>query len=159
MKYTSIMHIAFYTDKMEEMIAFYCDKLGARQKALVRYGAYIDSDDRPDFQKIAKEDPERIFNTYIEIADGQFIELFPAVPDQKEHTGWNEHKGYSHFALLVDDIFKTRQDLEAKGVIFDTDISKGPSETYKMWVTDPDGNRFEIMQYTADSVQIKGNIS
>ncbi len=158
MNYSCIMHIAFYTDKMDEMVDFYCNKLGAREKSIVRYGAYIDYDDRPALQKIAKEDPERIFNIYLEIADGQFIELFYASPDQKDYTGWNEHKGYSHFALLVDDIFKTRQELEDKGLVFDTDISKGPSETYKMWAHDPDGNRFEIMQYTADSVQIKGNI-
>ena len=157
MKYKNIMHVAFFTDHYEEMVDFYVNKLGAKQKVIVKYDVYLHRDDRPAMQKIAREDPDRIFNTYLEIADGQFIELFPANENQKAHTGWNEHKGYSHFALLVDDIFQTRKELEESGVVFDTEISKGPSETYQMWAHDPDGNRFEIMQYTENSVQVKGN--
>lgn len=37
MKYNSIMHVAFFTDKMDEMIDFYCNKLGATLKTVVRY--------------------------------------------------------------------------------------------------------------------------
>lgn len=110
MNFQSIMHIAFFTDHMEEMLDFYVNRLGLKTKAVTRYGAYLDRDDRPDMQKIAKEYPERIFNLYIEIAPGQFIELFPAGENQKPHTKWNEHRDYSHFALLVEDIFQTKQD-------------------------------------------------
>lgn len=157
MHFRSIMHIAFFTDDMEAMLDFYVNRLGLKKKFTVKYGAYLHRDDRPAMQQIARQDPERIFNVYIEIAPGQFIELFPANEGQKPHTGWNEHRDYSHFALLVDDIFKTRAELVEAGITPDTDISKGPSETYKMWLHDPDGNKFEIMQYTADSIQIKGN--
>ena len=107
---------------------------------------------------LAESDPEGIFNVYIEIADGQFIELFPAQEDQTEDVGWNQRLGYSHFSLTVDDIFETKKELEEKGLIPDTQPSKGPSETWQMWFHDPDGNRFEIMQYTEDSYQLKGHI-
>lgn len=157
MKFNSLMHIAFYTDKMDEMLDFYINKLGLKKKAVIKYGVYIDRDDRPMMQEIAKVDPERIFNIYIEIAPGQFIELFPADESQKPHTEWNTHKDYSHFALLVDDIYKTKEELMEKGIAIDTDISKGPSETYQMWLHDPDGNKFEIMQYTEKSIQVIGN--
>ena len=157
MKFNSVMHVAFFTDRMEEMLDFYVNKLGLKKKAVVKYGAYLDRDDRPVMQKIAREDPERIFNIYIEIAPGQFVELFTVDEKQKPHTKWNEHKDYSHFALLVDDIFKTREEFLAAGIEPDTDISKGPSETYQMWLHDPDGNKFEVMQYTENSVQVKGN--
>lgn len=157
MRFKSIMHVAFFTDHMDEMLDFYVGKLGLKKKAVVRYGAYLDREDRPAMRKIAQTDPERIFNVYIEIAPGQFIELFPANEGQRPHTEWNEHKDYSHFALLVDDIFQTREDLLAAGVELDTDISKGPSETYQMWLHDPDGNRFEVMQYTERSIQVVGN--
>lgn len=158
MKYNSIMHIAFYTDKFDEMIDFYTKKLGGTLKTVVRYDVYASRDDRPAMQKIAKEDLNRIFNTYIELAPLQFIELFPAYEGQKNFTEFNEHKGYSHFALIVDDIYEARKELEANGVVFDTQISKGPSKTYQMWTRDPDGNRFEIMQFTPNSIQVKGNV-
>lgn len=157
MLFTSMMHIALYTDQMDAMRQFYCEQLGASVKVLTRYKAYLHRDDRPENQAIAKTDPERIFNLYLEIAPGQFLELFPKMKGQKEHTPFNEHLGYSHYSLLVDDIFATRKKLIANGVVMDTDISKGPSETYQMWVSDPDGNRIEIMQFTDQSWQVIGH--
>ena len=153
-----MMHIAFYTDRMDEMIKFYTEKLGASIKVCTKYKQYIDRDDRPYFQKIAQQDPEKVFNVYLEIAPGQFVELFPKMPDQADDVGWNERLGYSHYALTVDDIFETRKTLEERGVVFDSEISKGPSQTYQMWMHDPDGNMFEIMQYTQNSYQVKGHI-
>ena len=158
MKFNCMMHVAFYKDRMDEMIAFYTEKLGATVKVCTRFKQYIDCDDRPYLQEIARKDPERIFNIYLEIALGQFVELFPKNPNQIDDVGWNERLGYSHFALTVDDIFETRKELEERGVVFDSPISKGPSETYQMWVHDPDGNKFEIMQYTENSYQVKGHI-
>ena len=158
MNVESIMHVAFNTDQMDELITFYTKKMGFRLKTVVRYGIYLDRDDRPAFQAIAKEDPDRIFNAYIEVCDRQFLELFPKTPGQGEHIGFNTNLGYSHFALVVDDIHETRKELEERGVVFDTNISKGPSETYQMWLHDPDGNKFEIMQFTENSIQLKGNI-
>ena len=159
MKYSNIMHIAFYTDKMDEMIDFYTNKLGGTIKVLTRYAVYANRDDRPYFQKIALEDPQRIFNVYIELAPNQFIELFPATPEQtKNEAEWNSQLGYSHFALTVDDIFEAKKELEEKGVLPFTQPSKGPSGTWQCWFNDPDGNKFEMMQYTEDSYQVKGHI-
>lgn len=157
MLFGRLMHVAFFTSRMEEMIAFYTDKLEGRIKVLVKYGEYLDRDDRPAFQQIAREDPDRIFNVYIEVAEGQFIELFPL--SEAEAAERNGKTGYDHFALTVNDIFETRRILEEKGIVFDTEISKGPSGTYQMWLHDPDGNRFEIMQYTAESYQVKGHVT
>lgn len=97
MEFKSIMHVAFFTDQMEEMLDFYVNKLGLKKKAVVKYGVYLNRDDRPEMQKIAKIDPERIFNIYIEIALGQFIKLFMADESQKPHTKWNSHKDLLHF--------------------------------------------------------------
>ena len=156
--FKSLMHIALYTDNMDEMIRFYTEVLGAVIKVRTTYRSYLDRDDRPEQQKIAGNDPERIFNVYLELAEGQFIELFPKKEGQINDVGWGERLGYHHYALLVDDIYKAREELSAKGLQFDTDISKGPSGTYQMWAHDPDGNKFEIMQFTADSYQVKGHI-
>lgn len=153
-----MMHIALYTDQMNEMLDFYTKQLGGNLKVLIRYKEYLNRNDRPENQAIAKIDPERIFNVYIELAPMQFLELFPKKEGQKQHTNFNECLGYSHYSLLVDDIFKTREILVSHNVFIDTEISKGPSETYQMWITDPDGNRIEIMQFTNQSLQIVGKV-
>lgn len=159
MSYISMMHIAFYTDHMDEMIDFYVNRLGAKMKCVTRYKVYADRPDRPQFQAMAKTEPEKIFNVYLEIAPGQFIELFPKMPGQLEdEREWQMRVGYSHFALLTEDIFAAKEALEQKGVLPISQPSKGPSETWQMWFQDPDGNRFEIMQYTENSVQVKGNV-
>ena len=156
--FKSIMRVAIYTDKLDEMIDYYVNKLGAKIKVFIRYKEYLDRDDRPQNQKIAKEDPERVFNAYLEIAPNQFLELFPRMEGQKDHAGFNERVGFSHYSLLVDDIFKTREELLKKGVKIDTEITKGPSETYQMWLTDPDNNRIEVMQFTDRSYQVVGKV-
>lgn len=158
MHFNNIMHIAFYTDNLEGMLDFYENKMGFTRKVLVRYGAYRYRPDRPAMYKIAQENPDRIFNIYLEAAPGQFLELFEKMEGQEPHDRWNQRLGYSHYALTVDDIFACRKELEARGVEFDTAISKGPSETYQMWVHDPDGNKFEIMQYTEKSYQVVGHL-
>ena len=154
----SIMHVSFLTDNMDEMIEFYTEKLGFKLTVLTRYRQYLGRDDRPQMKAIAEKDPERIVNVYMEASDGQFIELLGADAGLKPHDQWNSSLGYSHFALLVDDIFATREEFIEKGIEPDTPISKGPSETYQFWVTDPDGNRFEVMQYTDKSYQVVGHI-
>ena len=143
---------------MDEMLDFYCNKLGLNQKVVVRYKSYKGMTSRPEKAKLAEENPEGIFNVYIEIADGQFIELFPMKPNQKPHSKYNEYLGYSHFALLVDDIFETRERLAKVGIYPDSEPTKGPSETWQMWYHDPDGNKFEVMQYTEKSYQVVGHI-
>lgn len=52
----------------------------------------------------------------------------------------------------------TRELLEGRGLAFDTEPSKGPSGTWQMWAHDPDGNMFEVMQFTEDSYQVVGHI-
>ena len=118
MNFTNIMHIAFYTDQMDEMIDFYVNKLGGKVKASVKYEVYLNRDDRPVMQAIAKKTPDKLFNVYIELAPMQFIELFPAEENQKPHTEFNEHIGYSHYAFIVEDIYDTRKILERNGVVF-----------------------------------------
>lgn len=158
MKFNSIMHVSFYTDHLDEMLDFYVNKLGLKQKVVVKWKSYKGRSDRPMMAQQAEENPEGIFYTYVEIAEGQFIELFPANPDQKPHRGWNEDIGYSHFALTVDDIYEASKELQEKGVKPDTQISKGPSGTFQQWFHDPDGNKFELMQFTEKSYQVVGHI-
>ena len=71
--FSSLMHVAFYTEHFDEMMDFYTNKLGLPVKVLTRFSSYRDSSDRPAMQKAALENPDRIFNAYIELAPGQFM--------------------------------------------------------------------------------------
>lgn len=157
MEFKSIMHASYYVNDIDRTIDFYQNVLGLKLKMLVKNKSYLDKPNSP-FYKFAKEDPERICLIYFEVVPGQFIEFFPKMPIQKPHTDWNEHVGFSHIALLVDDIFKTKEELIQKGVKILIDISIGNSRTYQMWIADPDDNRIEIMQFTDESYQIIGHI-
>lgn len=156
MKFNSIMHVTFFTDQLDVMRDFYENKLGLKPKIVTKAKAYLGTNG--SYSKLAETDPEKVVIVYIEIAPGQFIELFPSFEGQGPHAKWNANLGYSHFALLVDDIYQTRDELIERGIEIDTPISKGPSETYQFWIHDPDGNKFEIMQYTEKSYQVVGSI-
>lgn len=59
---------------------------------------------------------------------------------------------------FVEFFLKGDEQLVAAGVVPDTEIPKGPSETYQFWVSDPDDNKFEIMQFTDKSYQVVGHV-
>lgn len=156
MKFKSIMHVALYVEDMEQSIDFYVNKLGGKTKIVTPHKVYANSE--KEFQRRnAIEDPDGIFLTYIELAPGQFIELFPKF-EYVSSKDTVDRVGIWHFALLVEDIYKTREEFKALGIPLDTEISIGNSNTYKFWSHDPDGNKFEIMQYTDKSFQIVGNV-
>ncbi|MDQ0362059.1 VOC family protein [Breznakia pachnodae] len=156
MEFKSIMHVSFFTKDLNAIRDFYENKLGLKAKMVIPFGLYKGTGRGPFAEMAETKDENDTAFIYIEIAPGQFLEFFPAMENQIEHSKWNERMDYSHFALLVDDIYKTRKAMEAKGIEFDTEISKGPTGTYQMWLQDPDGNKFEIMQYTKESLQVLG---
>lgn len=157
MKFNSIMHVSFFAKDLDAIFDFYTEKLGAKVKMLVKNKSYLDKPNS-SFYTRAIENPEGICIVYFEITDGQFVEFFPAHNGQKPHQDWNDTVGYSHFSLLVDDIHKTKEELLSKGVNIDVEPTIGNSNTWQMWMHDPEGNMIEIMQYTDKSYQIVGHI-
>jgi len=155
MEIKSLMHVSFFTDQMEVIRDFYENKLGVKAKMVVRYKRYKGRGN-PLWSIKAETDPEGICIIYFEVAPNQFVEFFPKEDGQGEHIKANENLGYSHFSFLVDDIYKAREELTAAGIEIDTDIRKGDSETYQMWIHDPDGNNIEVMQFTEHSEQVLG---
>ena len=151
MKFNEIMHLSFYTDQMDKMRDFYENKLGLKAKIIMRYEAYKGKKDRGAWAQRAETNPKDIAYIFIELAPGQYLELFPKADHQLEHEVPDTRLGYSHFALMVDDIHETREELVKAGIEIDIEPNKGQSETWQMWIHDPDGNKFEIMQYTDTS--------
>lgn len=60
--------------------------------------------------------------------------------------------------MTVDDIHKTFDEFKKVGIHVLREPSKGPSETWQFWAQDPDGNHFEVQQFTDKSYQKLGHI-
>jgi lactoylglutathione lyase len=64
--------------------------------------------------------------------------------------GANLGTGPSHFVIVVEDLDATVSELSARGVRADLPASPGGADGPRTtWVTDPDGNRIELVQWPA----------
>lgn len=90
------------------------------------------------------------FGAYLRLTDHQFIEIFenPAM-EAPINTG------IAHFCLESENIDVTIEQLQKRDIAF-TPKKMGCDHTYQIWLEDPDGNRFEIHQYTPQSLQYCG---
>ncbi len=93
---------------------------------------------------------------FIEVAPHQYIELFYNYGEFKQvERDLFDYYGYQHLCLEVSDINECKAALLKNGLKLDKDITLAADNSYQLWVTDPDGNRIEIMQYTAESKQLQ----
>ncbi|MES2934477.1 MAG: VOC family protein [Pseudomonadota bacterium] len=92
------------------------------------------------------------FGVYLEIAENNYIEIF-----ENKDLGPVINNGLKHFCLEADDLDLVMKNLTAQGVDF-TEKKLGCDNTWQIWLKDPDGNAFEVHQYTATSAQQKGQV-
>jgi glyoxylase I family protein len=126
---TGLAHICFGVSDLEESIAFYRDKLGLS----------------PAFDFI--NDKGERFGIYLHIGGRNFIELFKGTPEQLDPK-----QSYKHFCLEVDDIQSTASEIRKHGVEV-SEVKMGGDNSWQAWLSDPDGNRIELHQYTPNSKQ------
>ena len=62
--------------------------------------------------------------------------------------------GPSH-CLETEDLDQVTTQLRERGIEF-TERKLGCDDTWQIWLKDPDGNRFEVHQYTPESMQFPG---
>ena len=62
---------------------------------------------------------------------------------------------YRHFCFEVTDLTEFRRALLDRGVTV-KDITLGMDGSRQAWLSDPDGNAIELMEYTAASMQLGG---
>lgn len=164
MNIKTISHIAFNVTDMEQALHFYQDILGFPLLCKKIYGTalphlknqlqLLDSDQQESIQNMitsfeAKADEPWFI--YLKIANGQCLELFYA----SEGDTWAiPSAGYQHLSLETDNIKAVKAHLLQNNVGLDTDIYMGPDNTYTMWISDPDGNKIEFMEYTPSSLQL-----
>lgn len=137
-----LAHLCLHTTNLDRLIAFYRDALGLPVK--FRFAAADGS----------------IFGAYIALGDTTFVEFF----DQRgANVQWGDPTAalaplvsgnrYNHFAIEVADLATTRAILLTRGVQIG-EIRGGLDNSLQAWLSDPDGNRIELMQYTPQSAQL-----
>ena len=124
-----IAHACYTVRDLDAAIAFYCNRLGLK----------------PAFDFI--NDKGERFGVYIHAGQRNFIELFKG-----ELGAPAKGQSYRHLCLEVDDLAATVAELRARGVQT-TDAKLGGDQSWQAWITDPDGNRIELHQYTPESQQ------
>ncbi|NLE01393.1 MAG: VOC family protein [Fibrobacter sp.] len=93
------------------------------------------------------------FGAYMQIAPENYIEIF-----EDKNSGQVINNGIAHFCLQTEDIDLVMDKLTLANIQF-TPKKLGCDNTYQIWLTDPDGNQFEVHQYTDRSSQITGGDS
>ncbi len=129
----NLAHLCFTVRDLEASIVFYRDVLGLA----------------PAFD--FRNDDGKRFGAYLHVGGRNFIELFQAGADAG-NPGELPSARDQHCCLEVDDLQATVDELRAKGLQV-SDPKLGADESWQAWLADPDGNRFELHQYTPASQQ------
>lgn len=136
---TRIAHSAIKVKNIEETVKFYSDTLGFKESFRIY------------------NDDGSLSIVYLYITQGQFLEIFPDGEGEIQHDF--SAIGHSHICYEVDNIEEAIVEIRSKGVIIDSELRKGKSGSLQFWISDPDGNRIEIMEILPDSMQANVNKS
>jgi catechol 2,3-dioxygenase-like lactoylglutathione lyase family enzyme len=107
----------------------------------------------PEFLRLTQEDGHP-WIAYLRVTDSFFIELFPG--GDGGHAPSPDHTGVHHLCLTTEDIEQTAAHLAAMGITPSKPLiptRRGVDGNRGMWVTDPDGNRIEIMEMAPNCAQ------
>jgi glyoxylase I family protein len=124
----TLAHICIFSKDLESSLDFYCGALGLKRHF--------------DFFKDGV-----LFGFYLQVAPGQFIEIFKADPAARVCS-----QRIHHFCLEVENIDALRDALIKRGVEV-TPKKFGCDQTWQCWCKDPDGTEVEFQQYTPQSSQ------
>ena len=133
--FATLGHVALRVNDLDRSLDFYT-KLGF-----------------PEFLRLNNADG-RPWIVYLRITDDCFLELFPG--GTGEPAAGPKSTGVNHLCLTTDDIEKTADHLKSVGIEASSPLvpdKRGVDGNRGMWVTDPDGNRIEIMEMAPGCIQ------
>ncbi len=128
----AIAHICISTKDLDKTETFYCSGLGLSRKfVFLRDG--------------------KVAGYYLQINENNYIEVF-----QTDTLSSEQEPQIKHFCLEVDDIDKTIEEIKKCGIDI-TDKKKGCDNSWQAWLTDPNGIKIELHEYTDISCQVVGS--
>jgi lactoylglutathione lyase len=92
-----------------------------------------------------------LFGVYLRLAPSSFIEIF----EDSTLATPPVNSGLAHFCLETEDLDGLLAELGSRGIAA-SDKKLGCDATWQIWLADPDGNRFEVHEYTKQSMQRTG---
>lgn len=123
-----LAHLCIFTPDLDRTAEFYVKGLGlTRQFDFVRDG--------------------QAFGYYLKLGANTFIEVF------KGEAG--EVGNINHLAIEVESLDEDVARLRSIGAAVE-DKKMGADGTWQTWVTDPNGVRIELQEYTDKSLQLRG---
>ena len=136
-----LAHLNFVTNDLSKIIDFYVNKLGMQVKFTLN-----NKQGQP-------------FGYYFECGSTTFLEFFDQAMASEVWGGkvvdLMAGTRYKHFCLEVTGLDEFCRELRDKGVLV-TDISMGMDNSRQAWISDPDGNQIELIEYGPSSLQLKG---
>ncbi len=132
---SGLAHVAIKVTDLDRTLDFYINKLGF-----------------PEMMRLHNDKGE-VWLVYLRITDDQYLEVFPGAENDRA-PGWNAN-GMNHMCLAVDDIEALVKEIEAVGIPLLLQLKVALDGNKQAWIEDPDGNRIELMQMDADSLQLK----
>jgi lactoylglutathione lyase len=133
---TGIGHVALNVRDLNKSLEFYTQTLGF-----------------PEMMRLPKENGET-WLVYLRITDQQYLELFPGAETEKAPESWHAN-GMTHLCLMVDNLDAVVAQIKAKGVTLLIEPKSAADGNRQAWLSDPDGNRIELMEMGADSQQLQ----
>ena len=101
-----------------------------------------------------KNDDGSLRIVYLHISEGQYLELCLG-GDKRTPFDDTKSLGLRHLALTVDDLAKTKKELEKRGVVFDSEIMNMKDKNLAAYLFDPEGNKIELVQVEPESPHSK----
>lgn len=165
-KVKTISHLGFNCKDLKKCMDFYCNIMGCEYVFALTYGDMLNDilkaarkngQKEPFYVKKLEKQKDRIWNVYLRWNENCFIELFDQMGAFKKHIPDNFSLNYNHYCLQVENIHDFRIAMIERGgkEYIETNIKLGMDKSLQMWIHDPEGNRFELMEYTDESYQLK----
>ncbi|TIU89038.1 MAG: VOC family protein [Mesorhizobium sp.] len=130
-KVRQLAHVCIFAHDLEATRSFYRDVLGMN----ARFNFLRDG---------------RIFGFYLVCGGRSYVEVF-----EKNEALYSDRNQINHFCLEVEDIDAAIAHIRSKGVEV-TPKKLACDDTFQAWITDPNGVRIELFEYTAKSAQFTG---
>lgn len=125
-------HVAIRVKDIDKMLHFYIDGLGFSEAFKIN------------------NDDGSLRIVYLHISQGQYLELCLG---GDERTPFDDAKtlGVRHISFVVDNMEKAKKEMEARGVVFDSEVLKLRDNNLTVFFFDPEGNKLEMVETKEDS--------
>jgi len=131
-KVKQVAHVCIFASDLEETRRFYGDVLGM--------------DIAFNFNRNSE-----LFGFYLNAGGRTHVEVF-----HKPQAEFAETNQINHLCLEVEDLDAAIAHIESTGATLTRPKKKGVDETWQAWLTDPNGVKIELFEYTDQSAQWVG---